>query len=677
MTRSAIMDMLHPKATKEIKQKYIDWIITDTNERPFYLPHNWASRKLTKRARDIAVKELKKTYENGQMSESEYKERLARIFLKYQSVNDQSMEDVALWEALDKDVFEKLSKQKEEREETITLFSKADERFGNMEDRVVHTEGYLKDHVAIHKYIKDMTSTYYRQLAHIMNRVTINTMTNDMNKKWIISNPKTKKEQNQNIETSEHIYAWREFSRQYANQAMGAPVNIPKNIYNDPSMKIKGTPYGWWADNRFANRINKIKKKLGLSNKDIPDNLQGFTGRDVQYWSNLEGQYELMTLMTHPKTPINNVFGGTMHTISSTGLSPFIKVRDYRYLQTIDKRLVNREAVMNLVAEAGVTPEQVMYEMGFAGSEFRSKSNRGFLQELIEKATKKPDKEIPKTTILELAGKYGIGKTLVNKAAKFMTIPERHLRTDAYMAHLIKAYERFGGAIKNINHPVLMNIARKGVQATQFLYNAPNRPGFSRTGLGKIMTRFQLWSWNAVRFRNDVRRMAKIHGFSINSEAGQKFARTMQIDMVVLALANMFMYSLFEQTLPAPYSYFQDTAEWLFGDEKTRDRAFFGTYPSKLAPLQLITPPLARIPISFIREFAEDDYDKLANYYIWTMFPFGRMGRDLLHPEQSILKNPMRAPERLFGFPLTNLAKKASEDEPEYIPRKGIRLGVF
>jgi len=258
-----------------------------------------------------------------------------------------------------------------------------------------------------------------------------------------------------------------------------------------------------------------------------------------------------------------------------------------------------------------------------------------------------------------------------------MTIPERHLRTDAYMAHLIKAYERFGGAIKNINHPVLMNIARKGVQATQFLYNAPNRPGFSRTGLGKIMTRFQLWSWNAVRFRNDVRRMAKIHGFSINSEAGQKFARTMQIDMVVLALANMFMYSLFEQTLPAPYSYFQDTAEWLFGDEKTRDRAFFGTYPSKLAPLQLITPPLARIPISFIREFAEDDYDKLANYYIWTMFPFGRMGRDLLHPEQSILKNPMRAPERLFGFPLTNLAKKASEDEPEYIPRKGIRLGVF
>jgi hypothetical protein len=151
----------------------------------------------------------------------------------------------------------------------------------------------------------------------------------------------------------------------------------------------------------------------------------------------------------------------------------------------------------------------------------------------------------------------------------------------------------------------------------------------------------------------------------------------MQIDMLVLALSNMFMYSLFEQVLPAPYSYFQDTADWLFGDEKTRDRAFFGTYPTKYAPLQLITPPAARIPISIIRELAEDDYDKLSQYYIWTMFPFGRMGRDILHPEQSLLKNPMRAPEKLFGIPLSGFAKKASEDEPDYIPRKGIRLGVF
>jgi hypothetical protein len=138
----------------------------------------------------------------------------------------------------------------------------------------------------------------------------------------------------------------------------------------------------------------------------------------------------------------------------------------------------------------------------------------------------------------------------------------------------------------------------------------------------------------------------------------------------------MFMYSLFESVLPAPWSYFQDTADWLFGDEKERDRAFFGTYPTKLAPLQLITPPIARIPISFIREFAEDDYNKLSNYYIWTMFPFGRIGRDILHPEQSLIKNPMRAPEKLTGFPLTGLSKKASEykDENRYISKAGVRF---
>jgi len=236
-----------------------------------------------------------------------------------------------------------------------------------------------------------------------------------------------------------------------------------------------------------------------------------------------------------------------------------------------------------------------------------------------------------------------------------------------------------GGAITNINHPILVEIAKKGVKATQFLYNAPNRPGFARTGFGKVMTRFQLWSWNAMRFRNQLRKQAKLYGYEPGSEAMERFVRTFQTDMITLALGNMFMYSLFEQVLPAPWSYFQDTADWLFGDERTRDRAFFGTYPTKLAPLSLITPPVARIPISFIRQFAEDDYNRLAEYYIWTMFPFGRIGRDLLHPEQSLLNNPMRMPEKLIGFPLTGLAKKASEykDEDRYKSKAGAKIIDF
>ena len=217
-------------------------------------------------------------------------------------------------------------------------------------------------------------------------------------------------------------------------------------------------------------------------------------------------------------------------------------------------------------------------------------------------------------------------------------------------------------------------MAKKGVKATQFLYSAPYRPAFARSGLGKMMSRFQLWSWNAVRFRNDLRNQAKIYGFKPGTEAMKKFERTMRTDMFVLALSGVFMYSIFDQVLPAPWNWLQDTSQWLFGDEKERDRAFFGTWPSAVAPLQMITPPIARFPISIIREFAEDDYNKLADYYMWTMFPFGRMLRDVAHPEQSILKNPMRIPEKVFGFPMTGLSREAKKiREQDYkAPTPGI-----
>jgi hypothetical protein len=79
----------------------------------------------------------------------------------------------------------------------------------------------------------------------------------------------------------------------------------------------------------------------------------------------------------------------------------------------------------------------------------------------------------------------------------------------------------------------------------------------------------------------------------------------------------------------------------------------------------MITPPIMRFPISAIRQFAEDDYNKLADYYIYTMFPFGRQIRDLAHPDSNIIENPMRAPEKLFGIPLTGMAKEAKRRKKE------------
>ena len=126
------------------------------------------------------------------------------------------------------------------------------------------------------------------------------------------------------------------------------------------------------------------------------------------------------------------------------------------------------------------------------------------------------------------------------------------------MAHYLHWWNKFGGAIKRYDDPMLLELARKGVKATQFLYSAPYRPAFSRTALGKVMSRFQLWSWNAVSFRNDVNRQARIYGYRKGTDEYDKFVRTTQIDMFVFALGNIFAYSLFDTAMPAPYNWFEE-----------------------------------------------------------------------------------------------------------------------
>lgn len=40
---------------------------------------------------------------------------------------------------------------------------------------------------------------------------------------------------------------------------MGNPSIIPERIYEDPGMKLKGTPYYWWADNRVKKNLKLLK----------------------------------------------------------------------------------------------------------------------------------------------------------------------------------------------------------------------------------------------------------------------------------------------------------------------------------------------------------------------------------------------------------------------------------
>ena len=266
------------------------------------------------------------------------------------------------------------------------------------------------------------------------------------------------------------------------------------------------------------------------------------------------------------------------------------------------------------------------------------------------------DQEMSGDSVREIAKRHKVTQPVMELAAKFMSVPERALRRDAFMAHLLHWHQKFGGVMKDLDHPVLIELAKKGVKATQFLYSAPYRPMFARTGLGKIMTRFQLWGWNAVRFRKEALKQARLYGFK--GEAMERAARMMQLDLLVFGLGNMFTYSLFDTAMPAPWNWLQDTSEWIFGDEEERNRAFFGQWPRAVAPLQTVTPPILRLPMASIRGFIEDDWSKVSDYYIYTMLPFGRIVRDF-HGPNNLIENPMGLVDKWTGVPLFELGKKA------------------
>ena len=635
--------------------------IFPTKNRAGYYPHLFNSKSEAMKGRTEEVAALQKRFKDGEISPEHYFNEWASIENKYaRRLGDYNFAEYEMTDIVDMALFPELKKHLSEQEikrRDMSNLPSVTQRAGHSYERSDHQPGWIIDPAVNTMYIKNTVDGMYRQISNFMTRITLNTMKEHMQDKWVNKAKKEDKKDGQEL-----VNNWLTFWHNYAREAQGMPSVVTTEMWNNPKLYYSNTPAGWFADNIVSNKVNKIADKLGLTDKDMPEGLKGTKAIDMQKWSQVEARFQLATLMTHPKTPINNIFGGSLHTFQSVGYEPMRKARDYDYLQTLNPKWKTRKDVYDSMDKHGIQAELLRHEYGFDKS-FQSGKNKKFMDDLSEKVAE--GKEVTKELIVSTAKERGISERIVDIAGKYMSIPEKMLRTDAFLTHYIKAWERFGGAIKDPEHPFLIELAKKGVKATQFLYNAPNRPAIARSGLGKTMTRFQLWSWNAVRFRNDVRKQAKLYGFKPGTEAMKKFERMMQVDMFVLALGSVFMYSLFGQIIPAPYNWLQDTAEWVLGDEKERNKAFFGMYPGALAPLQMITPPIARFPIAAIREFAEDDYNKLADYYVYTMFPFGRQIRDLVHPESNIIENPMRAPEKLLGIPLTGMAKEAKKRKRE------------
>ena len=577
--------------------------------------------------------------------------------------------DLATKHDLVKEALGNIALKKENKKKILnTLFKNP--RVGHQLSRENHLPGWSIEPDVVPRYMKMVVDNLYKNVAQIKMRSDIQKFYKEFKAK-----------------TGDDILAnnWSNFYTMYAQESLGYPQQIPESVLNNPGMKIRGTPFAWFNDTAVINKINKVREKLGLGagkykglDVKVANELEKIDFNTINKWSNIEAKYQLATLLAHPKSAVTNLYGGTVHTVISAGWENFRNARNWEYLiKNVNQNWKGKEDIEKWVQSLGVVEDWILYEAGM-NPQFKGKKWKSFFSEAVPLITKDPN--VSDRTLSGLATKHGLLESVFNKAAYFMRAPERALRRDAFMAHYLQARQKFAGAIKRYDDPILIKMALEGVKSTQFLYSAPFRPAFARSAAGKMLTRFQLWAWNSVRFRADIIREAKLRGFRQHTPEFERFKRLALADMFMYGLSNIFMYSIFENGLPQPWAWMQDLADWAFGNEKERSRAFYGTWPTAIAPLQAITPPIGRPLVAGFKAMMSDDWAQLAGYTAWSMVPFGRIGYDIFgNPlkggKGGLMENPYRFVEKISGIPYQQIPAQMKKfgDEPTLGPRFGKR----
>ena len=602
-----------------------------------YFPHIAFDRtevnKQLSRGLDAIFADKKKT------KERKYKEAKKLIYQSHTMTGDWAPKSISE-ENFDvmQETYSKLSQEVDKKKPRAILPNTFKKAF-SQNQRESHLGGWSTELEAFEANMKNTIDTFYKESMLSLSRMHIQ----EFHSKFL-KQSKDKK----------LAARWSNFLKLFTQSSMGYPIDIPEAIQNDPKMKIKGTPYQWFADNNARKRIESIKEKLGISHKSLKkygikrsdvEGLQGMTQNQLQYWSGLEAKWQMASLLAHPKSALTNLFGGTIHTGIGAGVQNLKKARDIDYLRTnINPNWRSMRDVEKWVESLGIVEEFLMYEAGL-NKEIRGKRMDSFLKAAMSKLRRNPN--LSDTSLADLAKEYKVTDTMWNKASWFMRKPERILRRDAFMSHYIKARENFKGAIRDYDHPFLIEMGRKGVQATQFLYSAPFRPMWTNSALGRVMSRFQLWSWNSVRFRKDILSEVGQMGYQPGTAEFDRAKRLITADAMIYSLSSMFMYSLFDNALPAPWNWFQDTADAMFGDEEDRERAFFG-HPA--GPLSIIKPPVFRFDKPMWDGLVHGNWDKMTDYYLYTMLPFGRIIKDVVGPG-GYIDNPFYAVEKFTGVP--------------------------
>ena len=484
---------------------------------------------------------------------------------------------------------------------------------------------------------------------------------------------------------------------------------------NVNKIKRYGTMYNVFSDEVVVNTIRKVEKSAGklLGIEDFTffkktkglseDSKRMMLANQAKALSNFEGKWELLSLLSHPKTLITNMLGGGINIYSDVGLGTFIdatnekavlkafKGAEYEIVKDgkiVKRKFRNMKDIEEWIESLGILDSMFTQEVGM-NNDIIKFGNSAFVKEVTEEFTRRlntePEaktneglyKEIKERTVREIAEKYKLFDQVVEFGGKWMQYSERKLRRTAFLAHYLNARNAFGNEMTRhmtFDNVALIEIAKRGVEGSQFMYHSAFRTNYSNTAMGRIMTRFHPYAWNSIKRRGDIYKYGvKYTDFIAGTAANEKFQRQFTSDLMSLALANIFIASIFEYALSPPMNWMQDMAGLVFGDSKERERAFFSQWPHPaLAPLQIVTPPAARYVLPPVNSFLTGDWESFWKYQSWTYLPFGRALRDMTR----IYDSPAMLPDFATGIPVHRMHEMRREAIAERKAEKEAELAA-
>jgi hypothetical protein len=517
--------------------------------------------------------------------------------------------------------------------------------------------GYDPSDAAVNRYIDTVTKGYYDSLStvvanHEMNRFEARKSAGEFTKDWA------------------------EWGRTYLRTVLGHDT-----MYSDEYLKrnpVLRRSAAYYTSDRYAydkyyetivkrfnkpqyDRVQKIKEEAAKNGDDWTRHPEvQRAAAKIRRFSTMEGKWNMMSLLANSRSLTNNIVGGNAMTLVSTGFKPWVNTFRSSYWKSINPEWRRIEDLYKFAAESGAVESYILNEVNLNSDRFTASNVKNFISESMSsiRSAYKDGRSLNDSDLIAIAKRNSVSEDFIQSAAWFMRSAERDLRMRSFMAHYFKAREVLGSNknLDKFDDPEVIEMALRGVKGTQFLYNSAERPIFSSSSIGKIFSRFQLWSWNSIRFRRDVYNGARESGYQEGTQEFEKYKRVVQADLFMLGLASALPYTMFESVVPAPFNYIQDLSDYFFGSDTEQEKAFFGTLPYPLNVTGVVLPPSSRV-FTAMTALAGGDVDRFVDYHIYTMVPFGLMGRNIARTAS----NPSMTVDFITGVPLHRMSRYLRE----------------